>query len=192
MGLKKQAEKKPELDQDVKIEEELDEDAGVQIRKLKQKLKKCLKEKEEYLTGWQRARAEFINSQKEEARRREEIIKFANEKLILELLTILDSFDLALKSLINSKNEKRKTKVDEIERGVCLIQSQLKDLLEKHGLRPIKSEGERFNPELHETVAEVESEKEDGIVLEELQKGYLLYDKVIRPARVKISKHKKM
>lgn len=158
---------------DIKIEEE-GEELNDKLKKLKGKLKKCQKEKEEYLAGWQRAKADFINSRKENEQRQKEFAKFANGLLISELLTVLDSFDLATK---NSK-----------DKGFALIKSQLKDILKRYELEEIKTTGEEFNPEFHEAIEEVESEKESGIIIEEIQKGYTLHSKVIRASKVKISK----
>jgi molecular chaperone GrpE len=161
------------MSEDIKIEQE-DESLEEKIKKLKDKLKKCQKEKEEYLDGWQRAKADFINARKEEGEKREEFTKFANSLLISEILTVLDSFDLALQ---NTK-----------DKGLQLIKAQLCGILKKHGLESIKTDGKKFNPEFHESIEEVKSEKESGMVVEEIQKGYLLHNKVLRPAKVKISK----
>src|SRR3989344_4895552 len=115
---------------------------------------------------------------KEEGKRFEEFAKFANADLIADIVQALDSFDLAL------GHEMPK----DVERGIILIRSQLEDMLRKRGLEVIHAKGERFDPALHESVGEVETEEPEGMVVEELQKGYRLGGKVIRPARVKIAK----
>lgn len=161
---------------DIKIEEE-GEGLSDKLKKLKDKLKKCQTEKDEYLAGWQRAKADFINFRKEQEKQQKEIIKFSNTILIYELLLVLDSFDLALKN-----NE---------DKGLYLIKSQLDDILKKSELTVIKTIGEKFNPEFHEAIEEVESEKESGIIVEELQKGYLLHNKVLRASKVKISRQRR-
>lgn len=166
------------MSDDINIEEESQE-PGDKLKKLKEKLKKCQKEKEEYLDGWQRAKADFINSRKEEEKRREELVKFSNFMLISEILPVFDSFDLAF----SGKEENEKS-----SKGFLFIKSQLEDILKKYGLEVIKALGEKFNPELHESVGEVESDKESGIVIEEVQKGYMLNGRVLRAAKVKISK----
>lgn len=133
---------------------------------------------EEYLDGWKRAKADFLNYQKEEIERLEQISKFANEDMVKELLTVLDSFDLALANV----------KKEEVE-GIKLIQSQLKKVLEKNGLQRLTGTvGQEFDPVFHEAIALVDSDQESSIVIEEVEAGYLLADKVIRPARVKVSK----
>ncbi len=139
------------------------------------KMEKDKKSKEkEYLEQLQRLQAEFDNYRKRVEREKQEIYNNANEKLITRLLDILDSFELALKH--------------NADEGVKMIYSQLYSLLESHGLKKIEATG-KFNPEVHEALIQEEGE-EDGIIIEELQKGYILNNKVIRPSKVKISKLK--
>lgn len=172
-------EKNEEIIVEETIDEEGDSSFQEKIKKFQEKLKKCQELKEEYLDGWQRAKADLINARKDDERRNQEFLKFANAALIFEILPILDSFDLAF------ANENSK-----FSKGIFLIKMQLEDVLKKYGLEVIKSVGEKFNLQLHEVIQEVESEKEEGIITEEIQKGYLLNGKVLRPARVKINKKK--
>jgi len=170
--------------EDIKIEEEKEDSglpgqAGDKLKKLKEKLKNCQKERDEYLDGWQRARADFINYKKDEGKQREEFIKFSNNLLISDILLVLDSLGLACRNIANPTGT---------EKGFQLIHGQLNNILKKYGLTEIKTTGEKFNPRLHEAVEEVESDKESGIITETVQKGYLMHDKVIRAAKVKISK----
>lgn len=171
-------------DEDVEMvpdEEASAPDAVAKVAKLREALSACEALKREYLDGWQRAKADLSNYKKEESRRFEEFAKFAAEGLIAEAITVLDSFDLAL---VHGMPK-------DVERGIVLTRSQLEDALRRRGLETIRAKsGERFDPALHEAIGEVESEDEEGMVAEELQKGYLLNGKVIRPARVKISKKK--
>ncbi|MEK7086990.1 MAG: nucleotide exchange factor GrpE [Patescibacteria group bacterium] len=150
------------------------------LEELKEELAKCEKQRDEYLDGWKRAKADFINYKKEEMERFSVLTKFGNEVLVLELLNVLDSFDLSLAIL----------KDDEAtQKGIFLIRNQLEDLLKKHGLEKIAvASGDNFDPVRHEAVAEIESDKPAGIIHEEVKKGYTLNGKVLRPARVKISK----
>jgi molecular chaperone GrpE len=174
---------------DIKIEEEGKEPKG-KLKKLKEQLKKCQKEKEEYLAGWQRSKADFINARKEEEKRHKKFMQYANQMFIYELLTILDSFDLALsdyESRYKNKKSSNSDEVDQITKGYLLIKSQFEEVLKKHGLKPIKAVGEKFNPEFHESVAEIKSKKEKGTIVEETQKGYMLHDIVLRPSKVKIA-----
>jgi molecular chaperone GrpE len=143
-------------------------------------LAKCQKEKEEYLAGWQRERADFLNYKKEEMERIAEILKYASEELILKILPILDNFEEAEKAI--PPNEKNK-----FLEGVLQIKQQLKELLEKQGIEEIKVLGEAFDPNLHEAIGVIEG-KDSGKIIEEVKKGYKLNGKVLRPAQVKITK----
>lgn len=145
---------------------------------INKELEKCKNEREEYLNGWKRAKADLINYQKEEAKRFEEMVKFANAGMIRELIAVLDSFDLAANSLES--------------KGVLMIRAQLEDIMRKHGLEMAGAGvGEQFNPSLHESIGETESQHPAGTIAEEITKGYLLNGRVIRPARVKLSKGQK-
>lgn len=147
-----------------------------------EEFKKCQAERDEYLNGWKRAKADFINYQKDETKRLEEVLKFANWDLVKELIIVLDSFDLAIAAL---------EKESKTEKGIYMIRIQLEDVLKKRGLeRIVVSAGQKFDPALHEAVGEVESDKPSGTIVEEVEKGYLLNGRVIRPARVKLAKDK--
>ncbi len=145
---------------------------------LEKELDKLKQERDEYLNGWKRAKADFINYQKEEMKRQEATMQFGNEYLIRELLPVLDSFLLSL-SMINDEQAKK---------GVEMMYAQLERILSKHGLEPIHSLGMQCDPSSHEALAEVESDQPSGTIIEELEKGWKLHGKVIRPARVKIAK----
>jgi len=153
------------------------------LEELKKKLEECEKVKDEYLTGWQRARADLLNYRKEELERVGELIKYADVGLILKILPILDNFEIAEKNL--SENLKNDEKI----KGVLQIKAQIKDFLKNQGVEEINCLGQKFDPNLHEVVEEVNSkDKEPGTVIEEIQKGYKIHDKVIRPAKIKITK----
>lgn len=138
------------------------------------------KERDEYLEGWKRAKADLINYKKDEAKRFEAVVKFSNETLIRELINVLDSFDLAVASLESE---------GKAEKGMYLIRAQLEDILKQNGLeRVIISVGQPFDPNLQEAIATVESDKPSGTVIEEVERGYVLNGKLIRPASVKVAK----
>lgn len=134
---------------------------------------------EEYLNSWKRERAEFLNYKKDEAKRIKEFTQYANEDVILEMLDVLDSLEKARK---NVPPEAAKSK-DWLE-GLDQVIRQFQDVLIKYGIERIKVEDTTFNPLLHEAI-EVTA---GGERLEEVRAGYLMRDKVIRPARVKIIK----
>ncbi len=170
---------KKQDDQGDKLEYE-NEDAEYlsrKIKKIRNKLKSCQKEKAEYLSGWQRAKADLINYKKEQENKISEYYKFANKGLILEILPVLDSFEQALKHI--SKQEKE---------NIQQIHNQLKNILKINGVEEISTLGNKFDPELHEAIEEIKSDKKPGIIIKEVQKGYKLHGKTIRASRVKVSK----
>lgn len=130
-----------------------------------------------------RLQAEFDNYRKRMLKEREELRKFANEDLILSLLDVVDNFERALVSVDQVED---KTIVIE---GVKMIEKQLKMILEQYGVKSIKTAGTVFDPGYHEAIAqEVSQDVEENHILEELQRGYQLHDKVIRFAKVKVAK----
>lgn len=147
---------------------------------MEKKLKECQKQRDDYLAGWQRSRADFLNYKKEEAKRVTEILKYVTEDLLLKVLPVLDSFEKAEKEI----PEDEKSKYLE---GFLQIKSQLKDFLKNQGIEEIKAVGEKLDPNFHE-VAESVKGGESGIIIEEVQKGYKLNGKVVRPAKVKVNK----
>jgi molecular chaperone GrpE len=149
----------------------------------KGELEKCRKQKDEYLAGWQRARADFLNYKKEEIKRLKEIIEYSSEELILKILPILDNLEKAETQIpLDFKD-------NEWVKGISQVKDQLQDSLKKEGVEEIKTIGERFDPNFHEALEKVEMKnKEVGKIIKEIQKGYTLNNKVIRPAKVKITK----
>ena len=148
-------------------------------------LTQCKTKADEYLNGWQRAKADFINYKNDEAKHLEDTARFMARSLMQDLFPLLDSFELALKHF-----GAEKTSVEsEQEKGMLMIRSQLMDILKKRGLEVIAiTSGELFNPEKHEALGEVEADVPSGTIAEEIQKGYILQGRVIRPARVRIAK----
>jgi len=160
----------PDEKQEEKKEEQPAED-------LKNELEKLQKDKDEYLNGWKRAKADLINYQKDEGKRFEEMMNYSREMVIGDLVPVLDSMELALKA--EPQND-----------GLQRIKIQLEDMLKKYGLEKIKvSPGDALDTNLHESVGEMESkEVESGKIAAEVSSGYKLKNKVIRPARVKLTK----
>ncbi|OQX00912.1 nucleotide exchange factor GrpE [Candidatus Parcubacteria bacterium A4] len=151
------------------------------------KLEKCYNEKQEYLAGWQRARADFINYKKEEAERIGEMFKFANKALLFEILPVIDNFYAAEKHINEIKISDNKLK--ETIKGFSHIKNQLLDILKNAGVEEMNCLGEKFNPNFHDVAEEIESkDKESGTILEEIAKGYKLNGKLIRAAKIKIAK----
>lgn len=149
-----------------------------QVKKLKERLKICQKEKNEYLDGWQRSRADFINARRDEEKRIENSLHYAKAEILREFLTLIDSVDMA-------KKHKESDELAQIDR-------QFSEILKRQEIRPIECVGELFSPELHEALMQidVDSEDKDNRVIEELQKGYMINDKVLRPSKVKVGIYK--
>lgn len=153
----------------------------VSIEGLKEKLEQCEKTKSEYLAGWQRARADFLNYKKDEVERIENLIAYSNEELILKILPIVDNFNLIAKKIPDNQKE------DSNIKGLLQIEMQMSDFLKKYGVEEIKSIGEKFDPNLHEAVEIVESENcESGKIVDEIRKGYTINGRLLRPAKVKV------
>jgi len=149
---------------------------------LKEKLAAAEKQRDEYLAGWQRAKADFINYRKEEMKHLEEVARYGTEDLIKDLISVLDNFDLGLRAL---------EKTGPVEKGVYLIRSQIEDILKKRGLERIALKpGDEFDPMVAEALSEVDSERPPGTIVEEIEPGYRLHDKVLRAARVIVSRSK--
>lgn len=171
---------------DVSYEEEGGEaDSLKKIEKLKKELLSCKKEKDEYLNGWQRAKADFANLQKSHSEEKAHLLSYGKEAVLFDILPVLDSFSMAF------KNKEAWENVDETWRvGVEHIHEQLQGALSAQGLTEFSDEGEKFDPEKHvpAEMVTVDSKEQDGIIVEVLQKGYCLQDKILRPARVKVGK----
>ncbi|MFC2002661.1 nucleotide exchange factor GrpE [Chloroflexota bacterium] len=146
------------------------------IETLKQALAEEKARADTNLAGWQRAQADFINYKRRTEQEREEIGKLANLILVLNLMPILDDLERALTSIPDDPSG-----VSWAD-GIGLIDRKLRTTLEAQGLSPINALGEPFDPNLHEAM--MQAKGEEGVVIEELEKGYKFHDKVIRPAKV--------
>ena len=137
------------------------------------------KERDEYLHGWKRAKADLINYQKDESKRLEEVLKFGNVVLLGQLLPVLDSFDFAMKNSPNNGS------IKDLE----VIRVQFEDIFKRSGLEKISvAVGQKFDPNFHESIGEAESDQPSGSIAEVATAGYLLNGRVIRPAKVVIGK----
>ena len=125
-----------------------------------------------------RLQAEFENYKKRVDKEKIEFVKFAHADVVAQMLSVLDSFEIALKNT----NDKEK-----FVEGIKIIFAQFHSVLEAEGLKPIKTDNEKFDPYKHEVLMKEESDKPEGTILEEFQKGYMLNDKVLRFSKVKVS-----
>ena len=136
-------------------------------------------ERDEYLEHLKRVAADFENYRKRAARDQESLVARAAERLVRELLPVLDDLERALQAAEQHEEA-------ELEEGVRLVHRQLADALRKEGLEEIPTDG-KFDPHLHEALLAQPAEAEEGTVIEVLQKGYRLGDRVLRPARVVVA-----
>lgn len=144
-------------------------------------LAKATQKAEEYLEGWKRAKADYLNLKKESAKREEEIVKFANANVMLELLPIYDHLKLALKHVPTEQRP------HQWEKGIEHIAQEFKTLLENIGINEVKTIGTQFDPQVHEAVAKEKVEgKPQGEIIDEVQPGYTYYGKTLQAAKVKI------
>lgn len=152
---------------------------------LEQQLKERTEESENYYDRLMRLQADFENYKKRMAKEKAEQIKYANEGLIQELLSVLDDLDRAV--ALGGED----SAIDSLSEGIGLIQSKLKDILGKAGLEEVEAKGREFDPNIHEAVMITPAaDDDDNIVAEEVQKGYMLSGKVIRPSKVVVTNSK--
>lgn len=175
-----------EIEDDV-VEFEFNDDGEADlnktIKKLRADLKQVKKEKEEYLTGWQKERADFANYKKQEEDRKAVFSEAVRERILSRFLTVADSFNMAF------ANKEAWEKVDvNWRKGVEYIYSQMKNVFEEYGVKEIGREGEPFDPNLHQSIDMVKADKkeDDHKIANIVQKGYKLGERVIRPAQVKV------
>ncbi len=157
------------------------------VKKLREDLKKAREEKQEYLTGWQRAKADYVNLERSEETKRKELRAHITAGFVEELLPTLDSFDMAF------ANKEAWEKVDANWRsGVEYIYQQLVRTVEDYGVKKVGVLGEVFNPTLHEAIEMVptEHEDQDHTIASVIQYGYIAGERIIRPARVKVFESK--
>ena len=167
--------------------EDGEEDLKKTLKKLREDLKVCKKEKEEYLIGWQKERADFANYRKREDDRKAMFSEAIRERILTRFLTVLDNFNMAF------ANKEAWEKVDENWRkGVEYIYGQMNTVFEEYGVKEIGATGENFDTNIHQSMELVPTEKKelDHTVSNVIQKGYKLGERVIRAARVNVYEYK--
>jgi molecular chaperone GrpE len=150
-----------------------------QQQTLEEKLAALEAERDEHLNDLKRVAADFENYRKRVARDQESLVARAHERLVKELLPVLDDLERALAAAEQHEEAK-------LEEGVRLVHQELQAALKREGLAEIETNG-RFDPHVHEALLSQPSEAEEGSVLEVVQKGYKLGDRVVRPARVVVA-----
>ena len=162
-------------------------EAGIEqaedIETLQQALAEEREKAENYLGSWQRCQADFVNYKQRAEQEKAESIEFANSTLICNLLPVMDDLERAFASVPADLEESNWTE------GIKLIYNKLKATLEAQGLTEIEAREEPFDPRLHEAV--MQQEGKEGMVIEEMQKGYKFREKVIRPSLVTVGRGRK-
>jgi molecular chaperone GrpE len=187
MSDNKESNTQPE-DIDIEFEEEVIEETGLnnKLKKLRDELKDAKKQSQEYLTGWQKERADFANFKAEEEKKRKERLELMKTTLVSDFFPVLDSFDMAF------GNKDAWEKVDQSWRtGIEYIYTQFMNTLEQYGVSVIDQVGVEFNPHIHDPVetVTVDTEAEDQKVVHLIQKGYRANELVLRPAKVKVGRY---
>src|SRR3989338_2423174 len=181
--------KKDEIDSvepevvEFEFNEDGEEDLKKTLKKLREDLKVSKKEKEEYLTGWQKERADFANYKKNEEDRKAMVSEAMRERILTRFLGVIDSFNIAF------ANKEAWEKVDENWRkGIEYIYAQMNTIFEEYGIKEIGEVGENFDPNIHQSieVKQTDQKEQNHKVSEVIQKGYKLGDRVIRAARVNV------
>lgn len=150
------------------------------------KLKAAEQKADEYYDRLLRASAEFDNYKKRTTREMRDTIRYANEKLFKELLFVVDNLERAIESAQQEGSDD-----DPVLQGVRLTLSEVEKILERHNVKPIKALGEPFDPNFHQAMMQEETEEHPAnTVVKEMQKGYLLHDRLLRPSMVVVSKAK--
>lgn len=158
------------------------EEAGEAASGHEEELQKLQELADEHQARTLRVQADYDNFRRRTQKEKEELAQYATSKLVTELLPVLDNFERALATPAAGVD------AEAFIKGVNMIFRQLEGVLKNEGLTAMEVVGQPFNPEYHQAIMQVESEEhEEGIVTEEVQKGYLLKDKVLRPAMVKVS-----
>jgi len=162
--------KEPAVDQDITIKES--------------EYNRLIQEAAEHKDKFIRAFADLENARKRLEREKNEFIKYANEGLLVDFLNVLDNLELSVKAA-----RERHEDYQAFLKGVEMVMAQVYDMLKKNGVRSIEAVGKKFDPYAHEILMQEETDSfEDGIVMEEFQKGYYLGGRVVRTAKVKVAK----
>lgn len=170
------------VEAEVVEQEESPSNKDEELETYNEEVENLQKEKEELYQRFLRAQAEFDNFKKRSIKERESAAKYKSQDLATELLPAIDNFERALQVEVDESNKG-------LLEGISMVYRQLIDALKSQGIEAIESVGKEFDPNIHQAVMQVEDESMDSnVVVEELQKGYLIKDRVIRPAMVKVNK----
>lgn len=154
-----------------------------ELERLREELEKAKSQAAEYLDGWQRTQAEFSNYKKRQETERAQMITLANAGLLRKLLPVVDDFERALSTLPSHLNQLTWSE------GIFIIKRKLDAIIESEGVKPIETSGQAFDPRYHEAVTHEEAPGyEEDQIIGQVQKGYTLGERVLRPALVRVAK----
>ncbi|MFH1370883.1 MAG: nucleotide exchange factor GrpE [Planctomycetota bacterium] len=178
---KQKEEHQPDVaEQETAKKEQPIEEPQKQVEQMRKQIEDLRKEKDDIFAKLQRVAADYDNFQKRSAKQITDSVAYEKDKTIKTMLPVLDDFERALAHAENS---------DSVAEGVKLVYEHLKGVLRSQGVEQIETTGQRFDPSMHEAIVQQSDDsKEDGVVLEELQKGYKLNGRVIRASRVVVNK----
>ena len=176
-------EKKSQDTQQTQIEEK-DEELNTKEQELMKRIAELEKECAEWKDKYLRSIAEFENYRRRSNEEKADWIKMATQKFALEICEVADNFERALKQVSEDKKD------DSFVKGMMMIAEQLKRVMEKEGITKIDALGKPFDPVIHDALAHIPSEYEENTVAAIIQNGYMMYDKLLRPARVAVSSGK--
>ena len=159
------------------------EDGETELKETREELEKANAKSEDYLRRLQYLQADFENYRKRVEKEMFDNRQFGNQRLLSDLIIVNDELELALNEAKESKENPT------ILEGVGMVHKRLQSILSKEGVEKIQSAGSKFNPDLHEAALRVESDDEDGTIVEEIRQGYTLKGKVLRPSIVKVAEN---
>lgn len=158
-------------------------DDNTQSKELEKKIEILEKRVEEYLNGWKRAKADYINYKREVDEDKKEMVGFAFASAVMKFLPVYDNLEIAYKHIPED------AKKSDWVLGLENIKKQFEQIMKEFGIERMKTIGEKFNPEFHEAVSEEKKESvEAGVIFEEVKAGYTMQGKTLVPARVKVGK----
>ena len=159
------------------------DDAQAQLSEVQEELEKEKAKADDYLRRLQYLQADFENYRKRVEKEMSENRQFGNQRLLSDLIVVNDELELALREAEESKENPT------ILEGVGMVHKRLQTILSKEGVEKIQSTGSKFNPDLHDAALRVESDEEEGTIVEEIRQGYTLKGKVLRPSIVKVAEN---
>ncbi len=159
------------------------EDTETRLKEVREELEKEKAKSEDYLRRLQYLQADFENFRKRVEKEMSDNRQFGNQRLLSDLIIVNDELELALREAEESKESPT------IVEGVGMVHKRLQTILSKEGVEKIRSLGSKFNPEIHDAALRVESDKQDGTIVEEIRQGYTLKGKVLRPSIVKVAEN---